>query len=799
MGLFDRIVSAAKVSQNTSNEAVEDLGVDRLIESGHALQERGCLDEAMQCYVDAVRIARSPARAHLNRGNVMLLKGDLPGALEAFREAIRHKQDYAGAYYNIGNALLAAGELDQALQNYRAALDIQPDYAAAHCSMGIALKALGRIDEAVSSLRTALQIAPGMGEAVNGMGGLLEHLYSSGMNLMGNGKPVDAVTSFSRVLEIEPNLAEAHFNLGNAQKMLGQNEAAAKSYRRAVEIRPEYAEAYGSLGVVLHDLWNFEEEVASYRRALAINPGLAEVHSNMGVALKESGMIAESEESYRRALEIAPDSGIFRAVHAFTLPIAPQSIPASEGATLQFDRALQDLGDWLAASPANRERFSGAVGLQHPFYLAYRNGNHIERLSRYGDMVSPADQQNLANPDYGHAKIRMAVVSDHFRRHSVWDVIIRGILTNLDRSRFEVLLYSMSHAEDGETQFARLHCDVWRDARTVVGFDGWLEAIKNDKPDVIFYPEIGMNTMTLRLAARRLAHLQIASWGHPITTGLPTIDIFLSGELLEAPDADGHYREKLVRLPGTGCCTTPIGVGPDTVPEIELELAKRTGARFLIAQAPFKFDPADDSLFADIAADVGECTFILPQNPQFSWANEQLFARIGRAFRDRNIDPKRHLLPIPWLPRGKFYALLDLCDVYLDCPSFSGYTTAWQAVHRGLPVVTLEGDFLRQRLAAGLLRRIGMIDTIAGSRDEYREIAARIATECNNAASRGARRKAVGGSASQADHDTLVVKAFEQTIIDTLSVRQDVYRSDSRAQNKSHFSSIGKGQYEQDH
>jgi len=95
-----------------------------------------------------------------------------------------------------------------------------------------------------------------------------------------------------------------------------------------------------------------------------------------------------------------------------------------------------------------------------------------------------------------------------------------------------------------------------------------------------------MDSMTLRLAAHRLAPLQVASWGHPITTGLPTIDLYFSGEMLEAPDADTHYRERLVRLPGTGCCTTPIKLTPDALPELAAELAKRRGTRFVIARRP---------------------------------------------------------------------------------------------------------------------------------------------------------------------------------------------------------------------
>ncbi|MHB1238084.1 MAG: tetratricopeptide repeat protein [Gallionella sp.] len=174
MGIFNRPGSArpAPDTANNKSEASEQ-DATRLIDAGHVLEAQGQLDEAMQCYLDAIRLAPNPARAHLNLGNVLLLKGDLEGALQAFRTAIQHKPDYAGAYYNIGNALLGNGQFDEAAANYRSALEIQPDYADVHCSLGVALKELGKIDEAIASFRTALQINPGLIEAHLNLGSLL--------------------------------------------------------------------------------------------------------------------------------------------------------------------------------------------------------------------------------------------------------------------------------------------------------------------------------------------------------------------------------------------------------------------------------------------------------------------------------------------------------------------------------------------------------------------------------------------------------------------------------------------------
>jgi protein O-GlcNAc transferase len=728
MGLFDRLRSAGQaVTDSNGKVDTSELDATRLIDEGHALEAEGRLDEAMQRYLDAIRLAPNPARAHLNHGNVLLLKGDLQGALNAFSTAIKHKPDYAGAYYNIGNALLGNRQFDEAVTNYRRALEIQPDYAEVHCSLGVALKELGQLD--------------------------------------------DAVACFQRALKIKPDLIEAHFNLGLALQGLGKREGAVASFRRTVELRPDFAEAYSNLGFVLLDIGQHEEAVASYRRALEIKPDLAVAHNNLGAALKEQGKLNEAEASYRRALEIEPNNAIYRVAHMFISPTAPQTVADAIAVPGNFDQSLQNLSDWMLSAAEQREHIADALSLQPAFYLAYREGNHVARLSRFGDMLITSSPHTMFKPVLKPAKLKLLVVSNHFRRHSVWDVILRGILVNLDRSRFEVILYNLGHWEDEETKLAQSLSDVWRDSRTISDLNGWLAALSEDQPDAIFYPEIGMDHMTLRLAAHRLAPLQVASWGHPITTGLPTIDLYFSGDMFEPPDADTHYRERLVRLPGTGCCTMPIELAPEKLLQLETDLAMRRGTRFVIAQTPFKFDPADDALFASIAAAVGECTFILFNLPNFSWATEQLIVRLNRAFRERNLDPGKHLLVIPWLPREKFYTLLDMSDIFLDCPSFSGYTTAWQAIQRGLPVVTLEGKFMRQRLAAGLLRKIGMTDTIAASKDAYVEIASRLAAECRGPDLRNARRRALKAAAPLADNDISVVRAFERSLIEGLAER----------------------------
>jgi predicted O-linked N-acetylglucosamine transferase (SPINDLY family) len=290
----------------------------------------------------------------------------------------------------------------------------------------------------------------------------------------------------------------------------------------------------------------------------------------------------------------------------------------------------------------------------------------------------------------------------------------------------------------------------------------WLDEVAQDRPDVMFYPEVGMDPATCALAALQLAPLQVAGWGHPVTTGLPSMNLFLSGEYLEGRGAEQHYCETLFRLPGTGVCTELPAVqaqrwsGPDR---------HRDVVRFALCQQPIKFDPADDVLLARIAKEAGPSEFWLASPKALHWATAKLRNRLAAAFRAEGLDPNAYLRVMPWLPYDQFAGFLDEMDIYLDCPAFSGYTTAWQAIHRGLPIVTWEGDYLRQRLAAGLLRQIGKTDGIAASRDQYVQIAIRWAHDCRRSDLWAARREEMRRASPRADGNRAAVRSFEQALI----------------------------------
>ena len=679
-------------------------------------------------------------------------------AVDLIGRAIAQNGRVPAFHNNLGNALKAQGKLQEAAASYAGALVHSPNHVGALFNFGLVLQMQGKLDEAAAAYRRALSHKPDYAEAHGNLGNTLQ----------AQGRAEEAVACYRRALSHRPDYVEVHSNLGNVLMAQGKYAEAADSHGRALTHKPNYAEAHNNLGLVLMEQGDVDAAVASYRRALIYKPAYAEAHINLGNALREQGRPAEAAASYQRALVLDPDNAKARlGVATAMIPVFADTVADSIAATETFARSLEELAAWSGANPG---KLGMSVGISQPFYLAYRPFDVTALLLRYGDLLCAdaaahwqpriAERSAVRPP---RERIRIAGVSGQVRQHPVWDVVLRGIVAHLDRQRFDVVLYHTGSMTDQETTWAKGRVD--RFVQGPLSTRAWLDEVARDRPDVMFYPEVGMDPVTCALAALRLAPLQVAGWGHPVTTGLPTIDLFVSGELLEGTGAERHYREKLIRLPGTGVCTdlAPVQPQPWNGPA-------RHGntVRFALCQQPIKFDPADDVLLTRIAKAVGPSEFWLAAPKKLHWATARLRNRLAAAFSAEGLDPDAHLRVMPWLSRDQFADFLDEMDVFLDCPTFSGYTTAWQAVHRGIPIVTLEGKFLRQRLAAGLLRQIGMTEGIASSADHYVEIATLRAQESRDSGQQTLRRESTRQVAKQADGNRAAVSAFEQALIAAL-------------------------------
>jgi predicted O-linked N-acetylglucosamine transferase (SPINDLY family) len=323
----------------------------------------------------------------------------------------------------------------------------------------------------------------------------------------------------------------------------------------------------------------------------------------------------------------------------------------------------------------------------------------------------------------------VVLASSFFRDHTVCK-LFKAWITDMDRSRFHVTVLHFAEDVDGQSAEVAHNADAFHHVPR--GGLPALALLRTLAPDAIVYPELGMSNDTLRLAAIRLAPVQAVSWGHPVTTGLPSMDLFLSSDLMEPPTGHLAYTERLVRLPGLSIRYSPAFTVEDAV-EARAAARHSLGLEgntplFLSLQTHAKYHPNDDSLLGQIAARLPEArmAFIDARPPT---PKGLLRARLEAAFRAEGADPDRQLLMLPPMALEQYRRLNLAGDVFLDTPAWSGGNTTLEALHCGLPIVTLPGQTMWSRHSAAILTALGIPETIAGNRGAYVDIAVRLAQD----------------------------------------------------------------------
>ena len=176
------------------------------------------------------------------------------------------------------------------------------------------------------------------------------------------------------------------------------------------------------------------------------------------------------------------------------------------------------------------------------FWISYHNqANDKQILEQLGSTLqsiyTKGSRENIQNPQltFTPEKPRIGICSDYLCDHTIGKLNL-GIIQTLKKNQIHVTIYRGPNAKNDETSAC---IDSLSDAsiRLPESIETARKMILEHELDFMFYPDIGMSPYTYTLALKRLAPIQATSWGHPNTTGLNTIDYFLSSDSIEPDDS----------------------------------------------------------------------------------------------------------------------------------------------------------------------------------------------------------------------------------------------------------------------
>lgn len=643
----------------------------QLLNEGLAHHQAGRLDAARSCYQQSLKLNGSqPDALHL-LGVVVCQQGDNEEAIVLIRRAIALQPNQPTYHSNLGNAFQQLGRLPEAVAAYGEAIRLQPGFADAYSNSGHALRKLGRMQEAIAAFQQAMQLKPGYVDACNGLGSTL--------------------------------------------RALGRLSEAEKCYRTAIDWQPSFVNGYTNLANTLRDLGRWDEAIDCFHQALAIKPDSPEVLASLGNTCREDGRYEEAREAYGKAADLEPEN-LLRRLQADTL--CPTVLPDDAAIDAYRGELVERIGKLRAEAFVLRPEHIRRVGGEPPLNLQCHGRDDRPLREAYAGLFKGAFPEIELPKREGKPTLGFVVTAHHER---AFVRSMAGIIERLPGDSYDVEI--LCPAESVE----RIRAGIHREGLSIIvipaEFEAAAQTIAACGCDVLYYWEVGTDAVNYFLPFMRLAPVQCTSWGIQVTSGIPTMDYYLSSELIEPEGAAAHYSEQLLLMRGIPSYQSRI-VRPEA-PRDRASLGLPEGGHvYLCPQQLGKFHPEFDHLLADI----------LRQDPQgVVVVTEGRSAREAAALRRRweaaISDVAQRVVFVP-SQRGDDYAsLLLAADVLLDTLHYGGVNTTYDALSLGKAVVTLPGEFQRGRYTLGCYRHMNYLECVATDRGHYASLAVRLASD----------------------------------------------------------------------
>lgn len=522
-------------------------------------------------------------------------------------------------------------------------------------SLSAALMRTGQKDRAIEPMQRALALNPAD----------VDMLSNYGLALCLRGDLVQAEILLRQSVHHAPKFKQGWFNLGIVMRGQARLEAAERAYRSALDVGGEDARVLLNFSILLGEMNRFAEAEQCARKALAIEPQHLQAHISLGMLLKDQGRLQESLDILQKAIELDPMEPAGHSCYLFVANCMPELDPAQRfAAYLRFNKHFGE-----------------------PFRKQWRPHANERNASR---------------------RLRVGYVAPVFRTHACRQ-FLEPLLANHSHESVELFAYSgLYELEDEVTDRYRTYFDHWIDT-SELDDDELAARIREDGIDVLV--DIAGQTKGHRLGAfaRKPAPVSLHWLDSGYTTGLTSIDYYLTDEPTVPVGQEGLFSEMPWRLPRTALVYRPSA---DMGPVNELPALQRGYVTFGTLTRAVRLNERVIRAWAELLRRVPLSRLEI-NSGNFSQAEvrEQWFQR----FEALGVARERLIMGFQSPP----WNVLRGMDIALDCfPQNSG-TTLIESLYMGLPFVTLASAPSMGTLGASVLTSVGYPQWIAKTEQEY--------------------------------------------------------------------------------
>lgn len=275
------------------------------------------------------------------------------------------------------------------------------------------------------------------------------------------------------------------------------------------------------------------------------------------------------------------------------------------------------------------------------------------------------------------------------------------------------------------------------------------EKINEVKPDIIYYPSIGMQLMVVAIATLRLAPIQVMSLGHPASSRSPNIDYVISEEQFMGDP--GLFSESVVLTPDY---TFPYIPPHDSKP-INAHIRNNPDTvRIAITASVMKLNP----VFLETCVKIKNAArrpiaFVFFIGHGIGITRHYITNCIEQFLDNAIIYPHSDY--------DTYINNLNTCDMFINPFPFGNTNGIVDTTRQGLPGVCMDGPEIHSHTDPTLFNRLGFPDWLSTNNiEEYIQAAARL---INN----DKERTKISNELLTKDPDKILFNGHPEKILDT--------------------------------
>jgi len=653
-----------------------------------------------------------PSAAWQNRkqhARQLAIQGDFETAYQEFLELINTCPDDADVLANLGGVYFHLGQLNDAKITLERCLTLQPNHLGGTLNLANTLIALGEQEQATQAYQRVLAIAPDHAGAHAGIAHslILQQKFQA------------AIDYCNQLLEKSDKTYEILAQKAEALIQLKQLRAAIKCLNEAITLTEigsiQMKNGYTNLAVCLHDIGYHMQAIEVLERLKEIKSFDSSLLNKLGIYYCQLPDFDRSLSQFRQAWQQsrcyidAINYYLIQPSFAFTA----KTLKKHRHRYYRGIKKLLELDSGCFAITTNE-------WLMHPFNLGYQSVNMkpimegfttvIHRQAKFqnpalfNDYLSYSKKLSVPSSQMVHSKnrrrLRLAFISDFFYSHSNQRAF-EGLIKYIDKTRFDVIII---HGPLSEKDAVRDRIDDYVSCSIQIPMNSAksYEIINSLNLDILFFTDLGMSPYMHLLAQLRMAPLQVTSWGLPYSSGLRTIDYYLSSELSEPKNAELHYTESLILLKRLPCIymksnlLTPLH-------DRDYFFLDKEDFLFGCLQNTIKYHPDFDHVLEKIAQHCPTAKFIVAEDVK---AVQTIMLLDRLASTAPTFFQRIH--PISLMKRDEYISLCQCIDVLIDPPYFGSGISFYESISTGTPTVTYKGKYMRSRYVSAAYEIMGI-------------------------------------------------------------------------------------------